>query len=91
MKRTHLTPRACRTRGAKAITWARIIEPGREGVIYRLSRRDLNGRLLFEQRAFSGVEPREYIARTIWHARIRLRETVDSVDLVLLGLVEEPA
>lgn len=87
MKAGHLTPRHMRTRGEKSITWARFVY--RPGVFaYRLARRDLRGVTYYEQRAFGEDDHRDYIARMLWHTRIRLRATVDARDLVHLGLEE---
>jgi hypothetical protein len=87
VKTGHLTPRPARTRGEKSITWARFAYA--EGVIgYRLCRRNLRGGIHYEQRAFPVEDHRDYIARELWHTRIRLREAVDARDLVHLGLEE---
>jgi len=95
MKAGHLVPRGMRTRGEKSITWARVAPPANvsDGITYRLARRDLSGTAHMEVRTFFRQQTRGEIARSLLEARLRLRDVVDSRDLVFLGLVEasEPA
>ncbi len=90
MKAAHLAARPMRTRGEKSITWARVAPPPlvSDGITYRLARRDLDGAMHMEARTFLRMHSRGEIARSLWEARIRLRDAVDARDLVILGLVE---
>lgn len=93
MKSTHLTPRAMRNRGDRAITWARTAPPPAvsDGITYRLAKRDLDGKIVPVSLTFFRAHSRDEIARSLWAARKALRATIDERDIVILGLVEAAA
>ncbi|UGB46952.1 hypothetical protein LQ772_06585 [Frateuria edaphi] len=65
--------------------WARI--PQSNGtVLYRLYRRDQRNAVHAVLRNFPGDAARHDIARELKAARHQLRNTVDEIDLVLLGV-----
>lgn len=57
------------------------------GVIYRLFRRDQRGALHAETRNFHPDCSRRFIAVELNVARHQLRNTVDEIDLALMGVV----
>lgn len=64
--------------------YARI--PNDDGIIYRLSRRDLNGRLHFAQITYSEGMDKMKFACALWALRKELRDRVDQIDLMVLGV-----
>lgn len=64
--------------------WACI--PGEHGLHYRLSRRDLNGRLHFAMHTFQHGESIERMVRQLMAMRRSLLQQVDAIDLRLLGV-----
>lgn len=71
-------------------SWARIPQDS-GGVLYRLYRRDMRGVLHVELLPFSSDWEccRCVVARRLREARHRLRDTVDDIDLEIMGLTLE--
>lgn len=67
-------------------SYARIPMDG-GAVVYRLFRRDQAGALHAETRNFHPDCTRRFIARELNVARHQLRNTVDEIDLALMGVV----
>lgn len=65
--------------------WACI--PGEHGLHYRLSRRDLNGRLHFSMHTFEHGTSMEMMVKTLKAMRHSLLQHVDAIDLRLLGVI----
>lgn len=78
------TPKLPAHRGC--FSYARIPQAG-GGVVYRLFRRDMNRVLHAELLPFHRDCTRQLIAETLRVARHRLRNTVDEIDLELMGVV----
>lgn len=79
----HLSPRKPRP---YRHSWTRVIPADQTGVIYRLFRRDLRGRMHMEELRYYRDAPRNAIAGDIRQARKRLLNKVDAIDFGLLGL-----
>ena len=58
------------------------------GVTYRLFRRTMEGRLYYEPLTFSRLDSRSLVARELNIARHRLRNTVDEIDLEIMGVTQ---
>jgi hypothetical protein len=66
--------------------WARIVHS--DGATWRLYRRDQTGRVhALKVEAKSGDKPRD-VARVINRARHQLRNEVDDIDFVLMGVTD---
>lgn len=81
----HLRRKAPRkTRG---FAWARIPNDDRGFVTWRLTRRDVEGKLYCVDAVHSKGTPRGKIARDLWRQRQVFRDTVDDVSLRQLGVL----
>lgn len=76
-----------RPTGRGCFSWARVPKDG-GAVIYRLFRRDQRGTLHWKQVIAPATEPREHIARELNIARHQLRNTVDEIDLEIMGVTQ---
>ena len=75
-----------RPTGIGSFTYARVVDkPG--VVLYRMCRRDGHGAHHYVQCAFAVEAPRAHIATELNIARHQLRNSVDDVDLALMGVV----
>lgn len=72
-------------RGHQGFSWGRFAHT--HGVEYRLFRRDLSGRLYSETRRFYHDQSRSEIAVRVWEARKFLRDRVDAIVLMQLGVM----
>lgn len=85
-----MTPKAFarkRPTGRGSFSYARLTDrPG--VVVYRLCRRDERGAHHYESHAFAIEAPRAHIAAVLLDARRRLRDTVDEIDLALMGVTQ---
>ena len=73
--------------GRGCFSWSRV--PRDNGfVVYRLFRRDQRCKLHSEWRCFEIGTPREHIARELNIARHQLRNTVDAIDLEIMGVTQ---
>ncbi|MGN6383697.1 MAG: hypothetical protein ACTHMK_13925 [Dyella sp.] len=81
---THPTTRKLPTAGHRFCYGRVPCDDGR--VSYRLFRRAMNGRTHYEMRSFRPNETRSYIARELNIARHQLRNTVDEIDLGIMGV-----
>lgn len=79
----HLTRRMPRNRNG--FCWARIPQES-GGVLYRLYRRDMRGAVHAALRNFATAD-RRAMAEELNIARHQLRNTVDDIDLALMGVV----
>lgn len=68
-------------------SYARIPQDG-GGVVYRLFRRDMRRALHAELCNFHSDCTRQLIAKTLRAARHRLRNTVDEIDLQIMGVTQ---
>lgn len=75
-------------RKTRGFAWARVPENDHGIVTYRLSRGDARNVLHYEQRSFDTMACRSDIARSLWIARIHLRDRVDELSLRQLGVIE---
>lgn len=80
-------PSRRKPRRRDAFCWARIPQVG-GGVTYRLFRRDLRRAVHAELLPFHPDCTRQLIAKTLRAARHRLRNTVDDIDLHLMGVTQ---
>lgn len=74
-------------RKTRGFAWARVPENDHGIVTYRLTRGDARNVLHYEQRSFDATACRSDIARSLWLARIRLRDRVDELSLQQLGVI----
>lgn len=81
----HLTRRAPKKTGG--FSFGRFPSECGTYVTFRMFRRDHTGRLHVEIRQFSREQPVDEVAAHLWHARIRQREFVDSLQLEAWGMV----
>lgn len=65
-------------------SWGRF--PLRGCTDYRLFRRDHTGSLYVESRTFNMSEPVVHIARVLRKAKRELRDRVDTIDLLVMGV-----
>jgi len=68
-------------------TWGRVVDHDRGTVTYRLFRVAIDRRRYIEAHTFQG-DPRWAIAWELRQMRNRLRDAVDAIDLVALGVLE---
>ncbi|WP_045769512.1 hypothetical protein [Xanthomonas albilineans] len=79
----HLTRRAPQRNGG--FSWGRVL-PDDNTVTYRLFRRDHSGALHISQLTFDAQTSRRAIANDLRRARHKLRDSVDEIDLVAMGV-----
>lgn len=76
-----------RPTGRGCFSWARVVlDDGR--VSWRLFRRAMDRRVRYEERNFYPNESREHIARKLNIARHQLRNTVDEIDMEIMGVTK---
>lgn len=72
---------------ARGFSWARLPEYPTEGdVTWRLFRRDHRGKLHMSSLTFTAGTDRRAIASALRRARHQLRDRVDEVDLLAMGV-----